>query len=103
MPCRARLADHYAALVATPPRPRAGPHDWRRARRAAARGQRRRRRQRLADVLAAALIAAILLAALPGLGVVAWFALPLLVLGLAWLGIGSLSARRRETKRRRSG
>jgi hypothetical protein len=47
----------------------------------------------LVDLLVAAIIAATVLAISPGLGVVAWFGLPLLLLGIIWLVV----------ERRRSG
>lgn len=72
------------------------PEDWRRARRAGAAAERRRRRAMAIDLLAAAGLAAIVLIVLPGLGVVAWFALPLLVLVLAWVGAERLVVRRRR-------
>lgn len=47
----------------------------------------RARRNLLIDVLAAALLAALALSLAAGLGVVAFFALPILLLGLLWIGI----------------
>lgn len=46
----------------------------------------RARRALIIDVVAAALIAALVLSLTAGLGVVAFFALPLLLLGLLWIG-----------------
>jgi Flp pilus assembly protein TadB len=79
----------------------AGPaeNDWRQARRGQVADRRRRRRMLVVDVVIALGFAAVLLAALPGLGVVAWFALPLLVLGLIWIGAErALAARRRRAR-----
>jgi hypothetical protein len=74
--------------------------DWRGARRAGLAERRRRRRSLAVDVLLAAAVAGVVLAALPGLGVVAWFALPLLLLGLIWIGAErALTARRRRAPR----
>jgi len=71
-----------------------------------AEAQRRRRRRLLAlDVAIAAALAGILVAVLPGLGVVAWFALPLLVLMLVAGGAAKLvgRGRRRRARRRPAG
>lgn len=91
-------ADYSAATVQSATRP--GPDDWRRARRAAVAEHRRRRRTLAIDLGLGVLIAVVILVALPGLGVVAWFALPLLALGLLWIGVESL-VRRAGTRRRR--
>jgi hypothetical protein len=73
--------------------------DWRSARRAGLAERRRRRRGLAVDVLLAAAVAGVVLAALPGLGVVAWFALPLLLLGLIWIGAErALASRRRRAR-----
>ncbi|HEY3553432.1 MAG TPA: hypothetical protein VGK66_07055, partial [Solirubrobacterales bacterium] len=46
----------------------------------------RARRALLVDVIAAALLAVLALSFAAGLGVVAFFALPVLLLGLLWIG-----------------
>jgi predicted PurR-regulated permease PerM len=50
----------------------------------------RARRALIFDVIAAALIAALVLSLTAGLGVVAFFALPLLLLGLLWIAVERL-------------
>jgi len=50
----------------------------------------RARRTLIVDVVAAALIAALALSLTAGLGVVAFFALPLLLLGLLWIAVERL-------------
>lgn len=60
----------------------------------------RARRALLVDVVAAALIAALVLSLAAGLGVVAFFALPLLLLGLLWIGVERLVG---LVRRRRAG
>jgi hypothetical protein len=60
----------------------------------------RARRALLVDVVVAALIAALAFSFAAGLGVVAFFALPLLLLGLLWVVVERLVLRLR---RRRSG
>ena len=47
----------------------------------------RARRALLIDVIVAALLAALVLSLAAGLGVVAFFALPVFLLGLLWIGI----------------
>lgn len=47
----------------------------------------RARRALLLDAIAAALLATLALSLAAGLGVVAFFALPILLLGLLWVGI----------------
>jgi hypothetical protein len=53
----------------------------------------RARRTLLVDSIAAALLAALALSLAAGLGVVAFFALPLLLLGLLWIGVERLVLR----------
>jgi hypothetical protein len=60
----------------------------------------RARRALLIDVVAAVAIAALILSLAAGLGVVAFFALPLLLLGLLWIAVERLVLRLR---RRRAG
>lgn len=60
----------------------------------------RARRALIFDVVAAALIAALVLSLTAGLGVVAFFALPLLLLVLLWIAVEQLVLRLR---RRRAG
>jgi uncharacterized membrane protein len=55
----------------------------------------RARRALLADVLAALVLAGLALNLAAGLGVIGFFGLPVLVLGLAWIGIERLVRRRR--------
>jgi hypothetical protein len=50
----------------------------------------RQRRELVVDLAAAAALAALLLSLAAGLGVVAVFAVPVLVLGLAWVGLERL-------------
>jgi hypothetical protein len=59
----------------------------------------RARRALLVDVIAAAFIAAIALSLTAGLGVVAFFALPLLLLGLLWIAVERLVVRFRHRRR----
>lgn len=56
----------------------------------------RARRALLVDSLLAALLVAIALSLAAGLGVVALFALPLLLLGLLWIGLERLILRLRR-------
>ena len=60
----------------------------------------RARRALLVDVAAAALIAALVLSLTAGLGVVAFFALPLLLLGLLWIAVERLVVWLRRRRRR---
>ena len=60
----------------------------------------RARRALLLDAIAAAVLAALALSLAAGLGVVAFFALPLLLLGLLWVAGERLLAR---IRRRRAG
>lgn len=53
----------------------------------------RARRALLVDALAAAILAALALSLAAGLGVVAFFALPLLLVGLLWIGLERLVLR----------
>ncbi len=63
----------------------------------------RARRTLLVDLGLAALLAAAALALAAGLGVVAFFALPLLLLGLVWVGVeAALRRGRRRWRRRRA-
>ncbi|HEX5526485.1 MAG TPA: hypothetical protein VFX44_04705 [Solirubrobacterales bacterium] len=55
----------------------------------------RARRALLVDAIAAAALAALALSLAAGLGVVAFFALPILLLGLAWIGAERLVRRLR--------
>jgi uncharacterized membrane protein len=59
----------------------------------------RARRALLIDVVAAATVAVILLQVTAGLGVIAFFGLPLLLLGLLWVGLERLVARVRFRRR----
>ncbi len=62
----------------------------------------RARRALLIDCLAAALLAVAALSLTAGLGVVAFFALPLFLLGLLWLAVeAAVRALRRRRRRRR--
>lgn len=64
----------------------------------------RARRALLVDSILAAAIAALALSLAAGLGVVAFFALPLLLLGLLWVGVERLVRRFAPADRRsRSG
>lgn len=56
----------------------------------------RARRALLIDTTAAALLAALVLSLAAGLGVVAFFALPIFLLGLLWIGIERLVRRLRR-------
>ena len=58
----------------------------------------RARRALLIDSIAAALLALLALSLAAGLGVVAFFALPILLLGLLWIGIERLVARLRRRR-----
>ena len=58
----------------------------------------RARRALLVDVIVAALIAALALSLTAGLGVVAFFALPLLLLGLLWIVAERLVIRLRRRR-----
>jgi hypothetical protein len=58
----------------------------------------RARRALLFDVLAAIALAVLVLSVAAGLGVVGFFGLPLLVLGLLWVGLESLRPRVRRWK-----
>lgn len=63
----------------------------------------RARRNLLVDIVLAALLAAIALSFAAGLGVVAFFALPVLLAGLLWIGaerlLRGLAGRRRASAR----
>jgi hypothetical protein len=59
----------------------------------------RARRALLIDAIAATLLAAIVLSLAAGLGVVAFFALPLFLLGLLWIAIERLVIRLRRRRR----
>lgn len=56
----------------------------------------RARRALLVDAIAAALLAALVLSLAAGLGVVAFFALPIFLLGLLWIGVERLVSRLRN-------
>ncbi|HET9154749.1 MAG TPA: hypothetical protein VFN85_11610 [Solirubrobacterales bacterium] len=58
----------------------------------------RARRALLADVIAAALLAAVALSFAAGLGVVAFFALPVFLLGLLWIALERLVFRLRRSR-----
>ncbi len=60
----------------------------------------RARRALLLDVVAAAAVAALALSLTAGLGVVAFFALPLFLLGLLWIGTERLVLRLRRRRQR---
>jgi hypothetical protein len=60
----------------------------------------RARRALLADVLAALALGAVALSLAAGLGVVGVLALPLLVVGLLWIGVERGIARRRSVRGR---
>jgi hypothetical protein len=53
----------------------------------------RARRNLLFDTIVAALLATLALSLAAGLGVVAFFALPILLLGLVWIGVERLARR----------
>jgi hypothetical protein len=96
--CIHAVGGPYPCRVTATPAGPAG-DDWRQARRVRLAERRRRRRGLVVDVLLAAAVAGVVLAALPGLGVVAWFALPLLVLGLIWIAAErALAGRRRRAR-----
>jgi hypothetical protein len=56
----------------------------------------RARRALLIDVVVAALLATLVLSLAAGLGVVAFFALPVFLLGLLWIGVERLVRRFRS-------
>jgi hypothetical protein len=58
----------------------------------------RARRALLVDVVAAALLATLAFSLAAGLGVVAFFALPLLLLGLLWIAVERLVLRLRRRR-----
>jgi hypothetical protein len=58
----------------------------------------RARRALLFDTIAAIALAVLMLSLAAGLGVVGFFGLPLLLLGLLWIGIERLLRRRRESR-----
>jgi uncharacterized protein (DUF58 family) len=60
----------------------------------------RARRALLVDVVAAAIIAALALSLTAGYGVVAFFGVPLLLVGLLWIGIERLVRRIRVRRYR---
>jgi hypothetical protein len=59
----------------------------------------RARRALLVDSILAAIIALLALALTAGLGVVAFFGLPVLLLGLVWIGVERLVSRIRRRRR----
>lgn len=59
----------------------------------------RARRALLVDVVIAAALAALALSFAAGLGVVAFFALPVLLLGLLWIAVERLAIRLRRRRR----
>jgi hypothetical protein len=58
----------------------------------------RSRRALLVDLILAAILAALALSFAAGLGVVAFFALPLLLIGLVWIAIERLLRRARRRR-----
>jgi hypothetical protein len=60
----------------------------------------RARRALLADLVAAIVLAAIVLHLAAGLGVIAFFGVPVLLVGLLWIGVERLLARGRPRRRR---
>lgn len=60
----------------------------------------RARRALLVDVILAAIVAAVVLSVAAGLGVVAFFALPLLLILLLWIAVERLAARVRHRRPR---
>jgi uncharacterized membrane protein len=56
----------------------------------------RARRALLIDTAAAIVLAVIALSLAAGLGVIGFFGLPLLLVGLVWIGIERLARRRRQ-------
>jgi uncharacterized membrane protein len=56
----------------------------------------RARRALLIDTAAAIVLAAVVLSLAAGLGVIGFFGLPLLLIGLAWIGVERLPRRRRR-------
>lgn len=60
----------------------------------------RARRALLGDVIAAAIVAALVLSLTAGYGVVAFFGVPLLLIGLLWIGIERLARRIRVRRYR---
>jgi uncharacterized membrane protein len=60
----------------------------------------RARRALLVDSILAAILAALALALTAGLGVVAFFGLPVLLLGLVWIAVERLVSRIRRRRRR---
>jgi len=58
----------------------------------------RARRALLVDALAAIALAALTLSLAAGLGVVSFFGLPVLLLGLAWIGLERLWRRRKSRR-----
>lgn len=62
----------------------------------------RARRALLVDVIAAAILAALAFSFAAGLGVVAFFALPVLLLGLLWVVAERLAFRLRSRRRQGS-
>lgn len=59
----------------------------------------RARRALLVDGIAATILAAVVLSLAAGLGVVAFFALPLLLVGLLWIAVERLAIRLRHRRR----
>jgi len=87
---RSPLTDHGTSTV-----------EERRARRQGLRQRRRRTRALTMDLLLAGALAALALALAPGLGVVLFFALPILVIVVLWAAGERLLAGRRERAPRR--
>jgi len=58
----------------------------------------RARRALLVDLTAAVVLAAVVLHAASGLGVVGFFGLPILLVGLLWIGVERLRARVRPRR-----
>jgi uncharacterized membrane protein len=63
----------------------------------------RARRALLVDFVAAVLLAAVVLQLASGFGVIGFFGLPILLLGLLWIGLERLRARLRPRRRRVGG
>lgn len=68
-------------------------------RRAQQAAERRARRALAIDVAMAAALAAIALSVAAGLGVIAFFGVPILLVGLLWIGVEKLVSHMRRRKR----
>jgi hypothetical protein len=67
-----------------------------RARRDLALAHARARRTLVVDLILAAILAAVALTLAAGLGVIAFFCIPILLIGLIWLGVEKLVSRLRR-------